>query len=902
MNNSVLVIGGGIAGIQASIDLANMGFQIYLVEKSPSIGGRMAQLDKTFPTNDCAMCILAPKMIECYRHKNVKVLSYSEVAEVKGESGNFQVKVLRKPRYIDETKCTGCGECVEICPVTLKSEFNQGIGTRKAIYKPFAQALPNLNVIDRRGISPCRSGCPAGIRVQGYVALISQGRFKEALDVVRDTLPFPAVCGRACHHPCEDACNRKDVDAPISIRALKRFVADWARESGEDRPVAVQPTEGKRVAVIGAGPSGLTCALRLAERGYPVTVFEGSDKPGGMLVSCIPDYRVPREIANYDIDRILAHGIELKANTVVGKDITLEELRKEYKAIYVGIGYQDPARLPVEGAEVKGVLYGLPFLREVKLGRKIEELGQTAIIIGGGNVGMDCARSALRAGAKEVHLVCLETRDLSSKDRMPAHSWEIEEAEEEGVLIHGSLGPKRVSSKDGRVTGLETEVCISVYDEDRRFAPKFSGEAGPTIEGDTLIIAIGQRSNLAGFEDLEKTPRGAIKTDEITLETNLSGVFAGGDIVWGPASIVQAVSHGNVAAESIDRYLKGVDLREGRKKEPEVAPLPAGEITKKERVEILKRSHRERVRGFDEVELCLSEEAAIEEAKRCLDCAVCSDCRQCEKICQAKAIVYDMDIRYEDLTVGAIVLATGLDLYDVSGLSEYGYGRIPNVITAMEYERLTSASGPTTGMLKRPSDGQIPHNIAFIQCVGSRDFRSNPYCSSVCCMHATKEAMMAYEHEPGTRSTIFYMDMRAVGKRFQEYVTRASEEYNVTYVRGRPGKIEVNAENGNPIIWHEDTTTGETKGFETELVILCQAMVPSHGIRELAGILGIELEENDFVEFPTKLFQPLDTSKPGIFACGYVHSPRDIPDSVAQASGAAARAAEVLSREVSRDA
>lgn len=894
MNNSVLVVGGGIAGIQACIDLANMGFNVYLVEKSPSIGGKMAQLDKTFPTNDCSMCILAPKMIECHRHKNIKILSYSEVAEVKGELGSFEVKVLRKPRYIDETKCTGCGECAEKCPVRVKNEFDQGISMRKAIYKPFAQAIPNLYVIDRKGISPCRDGCPAGIRVQGYVALISQGRFGEALDVVRDTLPFPAVCGRACHHPCENECNRKDVDKPVSIRALKRFIADWARENGEDYPKAIQPTREEKVAVIGAGPSGLTCALRLIEMGYPVTIFEADDKPGGMIVNCIPDYRIPQEIANYDIDRILARGIALRTNTKVGRDITLEELRKEYKAIYLGIGYQDPARLAVEGVEAKGVLCGLPFLREVKLGRKIEDLGQKVIIIGGGNVGIDCAKSALRVGAKEVHLVCLETRDLASKDRMPAHSWEIEEAEEEGVIIHGSLGPKEILSQNGRVRALKTVVCTSVYEENRRFAPKFSDEPAPTIEGDTVIIAIGQRPNLAGFEDLEKTPRGTIKVDEITLETNLPGVFAGGDIVRGPASIIEAVAHGNEAAKSIDRYLNGVNLGEGRKKETEVAPLPGREITIKERVEIQKITPRERVKGFDEIEFGLSEQAAIEEANRCLNCAVCSECRQCEKACQAKAIFYDMDGRYEDLTVGTIILATGFDLYDPAKLGEYSYGKIKNVVTAMEFERLTSASGPTAGELRRPSDGRVPTTIAFIQCVGSRDLKNNPYCSSVCCMHATKEAIMANEHHPETKSYIFYMSLRAVGKRFQEYITRAKEEYNVTYIRARPGEIDVNDQTQNPIVWYEDTTTRETKGIEVELVVLCQALIPTKGVKELATALGISLDEYGFVKIPDELSRPVDSDRPGMFACGYAHSPRDIPDSVVQASAAAARVAEVL--------
>ena len=283
----------------------------------------------------------------------------------------------------------------------------------------------------------------------------------------------------------------------------------------------------------------------------------------------------------------------------------------------------------------------------------------------------------------------------------------------------------------------------------------------------------------------------------------------------------------------------------------------------------------------------------VRDAEHCLRITKKLECKGCENACEAKAIVHDMTEQTVELDVGAIIVATGVDFYDVSGLEEYGYGRIKNVITAMEYERLTSASGPTMGELKRPSDGKIPHNIAFIQCVGSRDFRCEPYCSSVCCMHSTKEAMMAYEHEPGTKSTIFYMDMRAVGKRFQEYIARAKKDYNVTYIRGRPGRIEVNPENDNPIIWYEDTTTGEIKKFEAEIVVLAQALLPQID-QKLAKILGIELDENGFVKTPGGPSQPLDTTKPGIFACGYVHSPRDIPDSVTQASGAAGRAAEII--------
>lgn len=424
---SVLVVGGGIAGIQASLDLANMGFKVYLVEKSPSIGGRMAQLDKTFPTNDCAMCILAPKMIEASRHANIELLTYSEVEEVAGEPGKFRVKIRKKARSVDEAKCTGCGICQEKCPWKVANEFEMGLKQRKAIYTPFAQAVPNVPVIDRE--------------------------------------------------------------------------------------------------------------------------------------------------------------------------------------------------------------------------------------------------------------------------------------------------------------------------------------------------------NCAYFQ-------------------------------------------------------KG-------------------------------------------------------------------KCRACEKFCGVGAINFDQEDEIIEVEIGAIILASGLDLYDPSGLKEYGYGNIKNVITAMQYERMSNAAGPTEGHLKRPSDGATPKSLAFIQCVGSRDTRHKLYCSSVCCMHATKEAILAFEHHPGTKSTIFYMDMRAVGKRFQEYIARAKKEYNVTYVRGRPGKIEVNPENENPIIWYEETVSGQVKRFEAELVVLAQAMVPQIS-EKLAKTLGIELDEDGFAKVPDRLMQPLDTTRPGIFACGYAHSPRDIPDSVTQASGAAGRAAEAI--------
>lgn len=427
-NRAVLVVGGGIAGIQASIDLGNMGFKVYLVEKSPSIGGRMAQLDKTFPTNDCSICILAPKMIECASHPNVNLLTYSEIQEVKGNLGDFSVKVLRKARFVDEELCTGCGDCAAKCPAKVKDEFDMGLRQRRAAYLPFLQAIPRVYTIDR-------------------------------------------------------------------------------------------------------------------------------------------------------------------------------------------------------------------------------------------------------------------------------------------------------------------EHCIYL--------------------------------------------------------------------------------------------LKG-------------------------------------------------------------KCGLCRD------VCQAGAIDFEQKDKVRKLKVAAIVLATGFDPYDISSLKEYGYGSAANVITALQFERMLSASGPTNGSIRRPSDDKPPGRLAFIQCVGSRDERSRPYCSAVCCMHATKEAMLAREHHPDLESFIFYTDLRAVGKRFQEYVTRAKDECRVTYIRARPGAVLEESDTENPTIQYEETTAREVKKMEVDMVILCQALVPSDGNGEIAQKLGIGLDDYGFVKIPDRLNYPVDTGVSGIFACGFCQNPQDIPDSVIQASGAAARVAECV--------
>jgi len=898
---SILVIGGGIAGIQASLDLANMGFKVYLVEKSPSIGGRMAQLDKTFPTNDCAMCILAPKMIEANSHPNIELLTYSEVEKVSGEKGKFKVRVKKKASFVDWEKCTGCGLCVEGCPVIIGNEFDQEIGKRKAIYMYFPQAVPKKCVIDKREERLCKAACidacPVHTNVPGYIKLIAEGEYQEAYKLIRETNPLPAVVGRVCYAPCEDVCNRGEIDEPLCVRDLKRVPSDQWNIEQLELP-AITKTD-KRVAVIGSGPAGLAAANDLALKGHDVTMFEALPEPGGMLRVGIPEYRLPNDILRQEIGYIQKLGVDIKTGVRVGKDVTLDKLRKDYDAVFVGVGAHGGMRLGVEGEDIPGVMEGIAFLRAASLGEKVK-MGKRVAVIGGGNTAIDCACTARRLGAEEVTIVYRRTRS-----EMPADAAEVEAAEKEGIELEFLTAPSRFLAKNKQLAGMEC-VRMELGEPDASGRPRPVPVKGSefTMPVDTVIAALGQVPETDFLKDLgvSLSRRGTIEIDPATGATSVEGVFAGGDAVSGPAYVIDAIAGGKKAARSINQYLTGQPVEaEAPWKEPEEFTQEEKADRKKRfpaasRVKMREEPAKKRVQDFREVALGYSGEEGREEASRCLAGQIegCIECRECERRCEPRAIVYTMKDKTIDLNVGAIIVASGLGLYDISSLTEYGYGRIKNVITAMEFERLTAASGPTMGELRRASDGRIPENIAFIQCVGSRDLRNKAYCSSVCCMHATKEAMLAFEHHPGTRSTIFYMDMRAVGKRFQEYIARAKKDYNVTYIRARPGRIEVNPENDNPIIWYEETTTGEVKSFEAEMVVLAQAMVPQ--IDEvLAKALGIELDEEGFVKTPDKLLQPLDTTRPGIFACGYVHSPRDIPDSVTQASGAAGRAAEEMS-------
>jgi heterodisulfide reductase subunit A-like polyferredoxin len=894
---AVLVQGAGIAGVQASLDLANSGFKVYLIERSAAIGGMMAHLDKTFPTGDCATCIVSPKLVECARNLNIEILTLSEVTRLTGEPGHLRAVVKRYPRYVDENECNACGECTQACPVNILDRFDRDMGTRKAIAKHYAQAVPNIFGILKNGHAPCKMTCPANINVQGYVQLIKKKEYIKAVNLIRERNPLSAICGRICTHPCEEVCTRANVDSPIAIRLLKRFASDKEMEMLESGEISLpeQKTpaaDAQKVAVIGSGPAGLTVADDLADKGFAVTVYEALAEPGGMLRWGIPEYRLPKRILNHEIDLIRRKGVSFVMNCRVGKDISIEKLRKENEAVFIAVGIPEGRSLGIEGENLKNVTQGIEFLRQAGSIDDKPALKGKVVVIGGGNVAVDVARTALRLGADSVEMISLEQHG-----EMPAYPEEIEATLAEGISIRNGWGPRRILG-DGAVSGIELKRCTRVFDENGRFSPVYDENDRLSIDADQIILAIGQMSDSEFLEHVEaKTERGGFKADLVTLQTSIKGVFAGGDAVSGPASVIEAVAAGKRAAESIERYLKGEDLKSTRFDET-LKPVPEELLPSTQNVEKKTRavggeiSVQERIGNFNEVETIFSEEDAIAEAERCMNCALCSECGECVLACERKAIDPFMKEKIVELDIGSVILTPGFEEFAAETKGEFGFGRYPNVVTSVQFERMLSAAGPFEGHVVRLADGREANRIAWIQCVGSRDSScGNEYCSSICCMATTKQAMVAMEHVSELDATIFYMDIRAHGKDFDQYYERAKSHDNIHYIKSIPSRIIQMPGDRNLRVRYvkEDGELGEQ---EFDLVVLSVGMEPGATVEQITNRLGIKLNEYGFCA--TDRLLPLNTSQPGVFVAGAFQEPKDIPETVTQASGAASKAMELL--------
>ena len=348
---AALVLGGGVAGMQCSLDLAEGGYKVYLVEKAPALGGHMAQLDKTFPTNDCSMCTLSPKLVEAGRHLNIEIITNSELTGLEGEPGDFRAKVYHHARFVDPDICTSCGECAPVCPVVVPDAYNEGLGTRKAIYKLYPQAIPNTYAVTKKGHSPCKRACAVHTSAQGYVALIADGRFAEAYTVASEPNPFPAVCGRVCTHKCETDCTRGEIEAPIAIAGLKRFVTDYADEN-VPLPEKAEVTFDGEDRHRRRRPVGLTAARDLALLGYQTPSSRRKPEPGGMLRFGIPEYRLPKAALQQDIDRVAGAGRRAGVRQGRRRRLHVDGLLADgYKAVYLAVGLQGGRTLPVPGAD-----------------------------------------------------------------------------------------------------------------------------------------------------------------------------------------------------------------------------------------------------------------------------------------------------------------------------------------------------------------------------------------------------------------------------------------------------------------------------------------------------------------------------------------------------------------------
>jgi len=564
---------------------------------------------------------------------------------------------------VDKTKCVGCGECVEGCQLNAL-KLGQKLCSKTPIVEPKRVDFPsdtewgpeywnpdyryNRKEVLDSGTAPCKTECPAHIAIPGYIKLASLGRYTEALELIKRENPFPAVCGRICPRKCESACTRGDVDDPIAIDDIKKFIAEQDLNVDKRYIPKLRHEYGKKIAVIGAGPAGLSCAYFLAIDGYKVTVFEKQNTLGGMLTLGIPSFRLEKNVVNAEIDILKELGVEFRIGIEVGKDITLDDLRNEgYKAFYIAIGAQAGRKLNIEGENAEGVMTGVDFLRDINLGIHAKLEGNV-VVIGGGNVAIDVARAASRVGATSVNMFCLENRN-----EMPALDEEIEEALEENITINNSWGPKRIVSENGRVIGVEFKKCISVFDKDGKFNPAYDENETKIVEANHVLISVGQAIDLGGLVEgskIELNPNKTIKADSFTLQTGESDVFAGGDVVTGPKFAIDAIALGKQGAISIHRYVQpGQSLTIGRSKR-EFKSLDKNNVdfSGYDQMPRQKASSDNEIKlkeSFKDIRGLLTEEQIKKETERCLSCGatvvdefLCVGCGVCTTKCKFDAI------------------------------------------------------------------------------------------------------------------------------------------------------------------------------------------------------------------------------------------------------------------------
>ncbi len=578
--------------------------------------------------------------------------------------------------HVETEKCVACGKCVEICPVGAaklgrklcaadghtieypKTELPDAVRWGPEKWNPNFRDTAKINCYDT-GTSPCKTACPAHLAVQGYIKMAAEGRYRDALKLIKQDNPFPAVCGAICNRRCEDACTRGKVDQALAIDEIKKFIADQElHEDGRYVPKCENHVGGffdKRIAVIGAGPAGMSCAYYLRTKGYPVTVFEKESRPGGMLTIGVPSFRLEKTVIDAEIDVLRTMGVEFRCGIEVGRDVTIQELREQgYEAFYVAIGAQGGRQVGVPGEDAVGVETGVDFLRRLNLDEENMKVSGRSVIIGGGNVAIDVARSVLRAGSSEVSMYCLE-----SVAEMPASAEEVAETVEEEIVIHNGWGPKEIlKDEEGRVKGIIMRRCLSVFDEERRFRPQYDENDTCQIDCEQVFLSVGQAilwGELLNGTAVETNPNKTVKADAVTFQTAEPDIFVGGDAYTGPRFAIDAIAQGKEAAESIHRFVHkghsltlGRDLRHFIELDKEDVKLESFDTAKRQ---IPGRKAGPATRTFRDLRATLTAEQVQIEAARCLGCGAsivdenrCIGCGLCTTKCEFDAIHLSRDI------------------------------------------------------------------------------------------------------------------------------------------------------------------------------------------------------------------------------------------------------------------
>jgi heterodisulfide reductase subunit A len=851
-------------------------------------------------------------MVSVGRHENIKLLSYSEIESVSGYVGNYKVRIRNKPRYVDTTKCTGCGNCAEVCPIDISNPFDMGLSTHKAAYRFSAQSVPGAYVIDKRGIAPCRAACPADQRAQGYIALIHQKRYADAYWAIRREHPFPSVCGRVCNHRCEDDCSRGKVDDAVNIMALKRFVSDWAYEhradleNMRDKSLTGTPFEhhhnptGKKVAVIGAGPAGLTAALDLVRLGHAVTVFDTLPVAGGMMRVGIPPHRLPTELLDWEIKQIIDEGIDLRLNTWVDDvpglmENNSPELGGPYQAVLIATGAHSAKKIPIRDCNHPDNWLSLDVLRKACLGEKMNLEGKKVVVLGGGNVALDTSRTVLRLGAQEVRMACLEPRG-----EMPGFEWEVSVAEEEGIQVCAGRTFKEIIIKRNKITGVRCmEVEFHGFKHGRPVIREIPGTEH-ILPADIVVWAVGQAPNFSFLPEdgsiNTRFPVG-VQSDE-DMMTTMKGVFVAGDVHRGVTFfVVDAIGEGHKVARNIDRYIRGKFGLQEPVRLPVVdlsldeieTKFKKGESARGGRIPIKSIPLQERVHNFREVDLTLTEDEALAEAERCLRCGICSECLECVSACDRGAIDHNMAEKILDVKVGTIVLATGFKDFDPTNAPEFGYGKLDNVLTAMEFERLINSSGPTTGKVTL-KNGKPPKSVAVLHCIGSRDKKYHEYCSRACCMYSLKLSQLVHDYV-GAEVHEIYRDMRSFGKGYEEFYNR-TEKMGVNFYHGRVKTVKKKGK--KLLVSWDESFHDQPDHIEVDMVVLATGFEPQPDTSKIGTIFGVSRSRDGFFLERHPKLAPVETVSEGIYLAGACQAPKDIPDSVAQSGAAAAAALSLI--------